>query len=244
MVSSVAHSCSNSLELLSSYMNYKPGDFCPDDVDLRQKLLSAGCEPLPRRRCRSRVSKKMAYGSENVDREMWVKAKGRNDFLIDEVLALGKNIRVGFDIGGGAGVFAARMAEKNVTVVSSSMDGGDLVSGRGIFPLLLSPWQRFPFHDSVFDIIHTMRGVEGEGETRPEKMEFFLFDVDRILRPGGLLWLDNWFLADEKKKGELAVLLEKFGYRKLKWAVGEKADASGSGKKICLSAVLQKPARA
>lgn len=267
LVSSVGHSCARTADLLSLslYMAYKPGEQCPADANLQQKLVSRGCEPLPRRRCRlaatskpgllplphslwKPVSDKIVGSWNGFDKQMWVNPRGKNDFLIGDVLALGRNIRLGFDIGGGAGNFAARMAEKNVTVVTSLLNNGnpvsDFVAARGLFPLFLSPDQRFPFYDSIFDLVHTMYGLEvgNVGGSRPEKMEFFLFDVDRVLRPGGLLWLDNWYLADEKKKGELTVLIEKFAYKKLKWVVGEKPDASGSVK-VCLSAVLQKPAR-
>ncbi|MQL76212.1 hypothetical protein Taro_008595 [Colocasia esculenta] len=266
MVSSVGHSCARAVDLLALYMTYKPGGQCPEDASLAQKLVSRGCEPLPRRRCLSKpvakpgllplpeslwkpVSEKIVGKWNGFDRQMWVKPRGKNDFLIDDVLALGGGIRVGFDIGGEAGNFAARMAEKNVTIVSSVLNVGgpvsDFVAARGLFPLFLTAGQRFPFYDSVFDLVHTVNGMdEGSvGVTRPEKMEFFMFDIDRVLRPGGLFWLDNYYCADEKKKAALTALIEKFGYKKLKWVVGEKVDASASGKKVYLSAVLQKPAR-
>ncbi|XP_078448352.1 S-adenosyl-L-methionine-dependent methyltransferases superfamily protein [Wolffia australiana] len=265
MVSSVGHSCGRRVDLLSQFMTYKPGELCPVAADLPSKLVSNGCDPLPRRRCRSRTSPKpdplplplslwdpiseKISGWKGFDKKMWVTARGKNDFLIDEVLALGTNIRIGFDINGGSGDFAARMAEKNVTVVTSLLNNsrtlGDFVAARGLFPLFLIPAERLPFQDSIFDIVHVMHGLgeAGGGGSRPEFMEFFLFDVDRVLRSGGLLWLDNWFLADEKKKVEFTSLVDKFGYKKLKWVVGEKSDLSGSGKKVCLSTVLQKPAR-
>ncbi|ERN02328.1 uncharacterized protein LOC18430443 [Amborella trichopoda] len=59
MVSAVGHACVNSIDLLSLYMNYKPGHQCPDDWDLAQKLMLRGCEPLPRRRCFSRSIPKL-----------------------------------------------------------------------------------------------------------------------------------------------------------------------------------------
>lgn len=57
---------------------------------------------------------------------MWVKPRWKNDFLIDEVLVLAGSggVKIGFDIGGGAGNFAARMAERNVTVVTSVLNSG------------------------------------------------------------------------------------------------------------------------
>ena len=58
------------------------------------------------------------------------------------------------------------------------------------------------------------------------------------------IWLDNFYCVDEEKKRALTRLIERFGYKKLKWVVGEKADILGSGKsQVVLSAVLEKPVR-
>lgn len=185
---------------------------------------------------------------------MWVKPRGKNDFLIDEVLALGGGgIRIGFDIAGGAGNFAARMAERNVTIVTSTLnavgDVGEFVAARGLFPLQLSPANRFPFYDSIFDLVHTMNGLDeggviGMGQGPLKTLEFLMFDIDRILRAGGLFWLDNYFCVDDERKRTVTRVIERLGYKKLKWVVGEKADASTAGKtQVYLSSVLQKPAR-
>ncbi|KAJ6412040.1 hypothetical protein OIU84_005169 [Salix udensis] len=152
--------------------------------------------------------------------QKFVKARGKNDFLIDDVLALASGgIRIGFDI-----------------------SGGEFIAARGLFPLYLSLDHRFPFYDNVFDLIHASSGLDG-GD-RPEKLEFLMFDIDRTLRAGGLFWLDNFCCADEEKKTALTRLIERFGYKKLKWVVGEKVETAGSSKsEVYLSAVLQKPAR-
>ncbi|KAG0453786.1 hypothetical protein HPP92_025090 [Vanilla planifolia] len=268
MVSSVAHSCSRSSDLLAQFMSYKPYALCPAaDSHLPQKLISRGCEPLPRRRCLSRPKPRQllplpqslwntpsSTGVAVVDTQMWVKPRGKNDFLINDVLALGGGgIRIGFDIDGGAANFAARMAERNVTIITSTLNSGGLVgefvAARGVFPLQLSPAQIFPFYDSVFDLVHTMSGLDeggvaGMGQTRWEALEFLMFDIDRILRAGGFFWLDNYLCIDDERKRMVTRLIERFGYKKLKWVVGEKADASNAGKnQVYLSAVLQKPAR-
>ncbi|KAM1012346.1 hypothetical protein ACFX2C_042604 [Malus domestica] len=186
----------------------------------------------------------LVNGSEN---ERFVKARSKNDFLIDDVLALGSGgIRVGFDIGGGSGTFAARMAERNVTVITNTLNieapFNEFIAARGLFPLFLSLDHTFPFYDNVFDLVHAASGLDVGG--KPEKFEFLMFDIDRILRAGGLLWLDNFYCSDDEKKRDLTRLIERFGYKKLKWVVGEKADTAGSGKlEIYLSAVLQKPVR-
>ncbi|KAG2698426.1 hypothetical protein I3843_07G150300 [Carya illinoinensis] len=186
----------------------------------------------------------LVNGYEN---QRFVKARGKNDFLIDDVLALGGGgIRIGFDIGGGSGTFAARMAERNVTVISNTLNidapFSEFIAARGLFALFLSLDHRFPFYDNVFDLVHASSGLDIGG--KPEKLEFLMFDIDRILRAGGLFWLDNFYCANEEKKRELTRLIERFGYKKLKWVAGEKADAAGSGKlEVYLSAVLQKPVR-
>ncbi|OVA12847.1 putative S-adenosyl-L-methionine-dependent methyltransferase [Macleaya cordata] len=181
------------------------------------------------------------------DKQRFVKAKSKIDFVVDDVLALGNGgIRIGLDLGGGTGNFAARMAERNVTVVTSTLNldapFNEFIAARGLFPLFLSLDLRFPFYDNVFDLVHVANELN-DGD-RPEKMEFLMFDMDRILRVGGLLWLDNIYCADNEQKRILTQLIERFGYKKLKWIVGEKVDADQAGKpKVYLSAVLQKPVR-
>lgn len=183
----------------------------------------------------------LVNGYEN---QRYVKARGKNDFLIDDVLALGSGgIRIGFDIGGGSGSFAARMAERNVTVVTNTLNVdapfSEFIAARGLFPLYLSLDHRFPFHDNVFDLVRASSGLDVGG--KPEKLEFLMFDIDRILRAGGLFWLDNFYCANDEKKRALTRLIEQFGYKKLKWVIGEKVDLGKS--EVYLSAVLQKPVR-
>ncbi|KAG6495116.1 probable methyltransferase At1g29790 [Zingiber officinale] len=279
MVSSVAHSCARSpaADLLARYMSYEPAAPCPlDDPFLPQKLVAKACEPLPRRRCLSHSTataaaprlpfpqslwspgtKNPGAGIYGLDKQLWIKPRRKSDILIDDVLALGRGgIRIGFDIGGGAGNFAARMAERNVTVVTSTLEVGgkpmnEFIAARGLFPLLLSPSQRFPFIDSVFDLVHTMNALDEGGApalgqaSRTEALEFLMFDIDRVLRPGGFFWLDNYLCAGDERKRMVTRLIERLAYKKLKWAVEEKAEASGTEKaqQLYLSALLQKPAR-
>ncbi|KAK2971474.1 hypothetical protein RJ640_020880 [Escallonia rubra] len=177
--------------------------------------------------------------------QKFVKARGKNDFLIDDVLSMGSGgIRTGFDIGGGSGTFAARMAEKNVTVMTATLNVdapfSEFIAARGLFPLYLSLNHRFPFYDNVFDLVHVGNGLDVGG--RPEKLEFLMFDIDRILRAGGLFWLDNFLCSNDDKRRDLTRLIERFGYKKLKWVVGEKVIGSGKSE-VYLSAVLQKPVR-
>ncbi|KAG6580780.1 hypothetical protein SDJN03_20782, partial [Cucurbita argyrosperma subsp. sororia] len=260
MVASVGHSCEKSMDLLSQYMNYKVSGPCPDDWSLAQKLILRGCEPLPRRRCLAKsvpkvglqpfpsslwkpVSDKIVMWSglgcknfnclnskklgrdcvgcfdlvSGFENQRFVKARGKNDFSIDDVLALTSGgIRIGFDIG-----------------------GGEFIAARGLFPLFLSLDHRFPFYDNVFDLVHASSALDIGG--KPEKLEFLMFDIDRILRAGGLLWLDNFYCANDEKKKALTRLIERFGLKKLKWVIGEKSESGKS--EVYLSAVLQKPVR-
>lgn len=184
----------------------------------------------------------LVNGYEN---QRFVKIRGKNDFIIDDVLALGSGgIRIGFDIGGGSGTFAARMGERNVTVVTATLNVdapfSEFIAARGLFPLYLSLNHRFPFYDNVFDLVHAGNGLDVDG--RPEKLEFLMFDIDRVLRAGGLLWLDNYLCSNDEKRKALTQLIERFGYKKLKWIVGEKVNGGGKSE-VYLSAVLQKPVR-
>lgn len=259
MPASVAASCLRSpsaLALLSAFMSYAPHSACPRNATLPRRLVSKGCEPLPRRRCLSRGPRApLPASGMGLDHRRWAAPpRGGHEFLVDDVLRLSASkIRIGLDVAGGAANFAARMRERGVTVVTSVLDGpgkpmNEFVASRGLFPLLLSPAHRFPFYDGVFDLVHVgtaaldEAGAPAMGQAAtPEALEFFMFDVDRVLRAGGLLWIDSYLCQSEERRRVVAKLIERFGYKKLKWVVGEKA--GGAATSIYLSAVLRKPAR-
>lgn len=147
-------------------------------------------------------------------------------------------------MGGSSGSFAARMAEKNVTIITFSLNVdapfNEFIAARGLFPMVLSPDQRFPFYDGIFDLVHTGNGL-GDG-ARLDKLEFLMFDIDRILRAGGLFWLDNYHCIDDERRKTLMQLMERFGYKQLRWVVGEKIDLGTGKPKVYFSALLRKPA--
>ncbi|KAF9601637.1 hypothetical protein IFM89_021103 [Coptis chinensis] len=95
-----------------------------------------------------------------------------------------------------------RVREKNVIVETSTLNVdapfNEFIAARGLFPMFFSLDQRFPFYDNVFDLVHAVNSL-GKGGHQ-EKMEFFMFDIDRVLRVGSLFWLDNFHCVDEEKK--------------------------------------------
>ncbi|XP_062227978.1 probable methyltransferase At1g29790 [Phragmites australis] len=262
MPASVAHTCFRSpstLALLASFTYYAPHAACPRNATLQHRLVSKGCEPLPRRRCLSRGPRAPLPASNmGLDNRRWVKPRNDHEFLIEDVLrfssASGK-IRIGFDVAGAAANFAARMRERGVTIVTSVLDNAgkpmnEFVAARGLFPLLLSPAHRFPFYDGVFDLVHVGTTALDEGGApalglagTEEALGFFMFDVDRVLRAGGLLWIDSYICHSEERRQVVVRLIVRFGYKKLKWVVGEKASTGSARTTMYFSAVLQKPAR-
>jgi hypothetical protein len=73
-------------------------------------------------------------------------------------------------------------------------------------------------------------------------MEFLFYDVDRVLRGGGYLWFDHFFCKRMDLDKVFGPLIGKLGYKKVKWAVGNKTDSSGlKNEEVYLTALLQKP---
>ncbi|KAI3448617.1 hypothetical protein Pfo_005282 [Paulownia fortunei] len=162
------------------------------------------------------------------------------DFLIKDVLAIKPGeIRIGLDFGVGTGTFAARMREQNVTIVSAALNLGapfnEMIALRGLIPLYVTLNQRLPFFDNTMDMIHTTGFMDGWIDL--QLLDFILFDWDRVLRPGGLLWIDRFF-CKRKDLDDYMYMFLQFRYRKLKWAIAPK-----SKDEVFLSALLEKPPR-
>ncbi|KAL1315571.1 hypothetical protein AAHE18_16G268800 [Arachis hypogaea] len=244
MLPSVGHLCEKNSDLLSQYMSYKINGPCNDDW-----ISKVGLNPFPNSLWNPFVvgssgKKSVNWSGLNCKSFECLKGKKLSKECIDcfdlvkngnENQSSNGGVRMGFDIGGGSGTFAARMAERNVTVITSTLNVdapfSEFIAARGLFPLYLSLDHRFPFYDNVFDLIHASSAIDVVGVGgKIEKLEFLMFDIDRVLRAGGLFWIDNFYWANEEKKQALTMLIEKFGYKKLKWVVGEKVDSSGSGK--------------
>ncbi|XP_051144570.1 probable methyltransferase At1g29790 [Andrographis paniculata] len=162
------------------------------------------------------------------------------DFLIGEVLSIKPGeMRIGLDFGVGTGTFAARMREHNVTIVSTALNIGapfsETIALRGLIPLYATLNQRLPFFDNTMDLIHTAGFLDGWIDL--QLLDFVLFDWDRVLRPGGLLWIDRFFCKRVDLDDYMYMLLQ-FRYRKHRWAIAPK-----SKDEVFLSALLEKPPR-
>lgn len=175
----------------------------------------------------------------------WAGPSSQLDFSIDEVLAAKPPgaVRIGLDIGGGVATFAVRMRERNVTIVTTTMNlngpFNNFVAARGVVPLYVSISQRLPFFDNTLDIVHSMHVLSN---WIPAKMlHFVLFDIYRVLRPGGLFWLDHFFCVGDELDELYAPLIQSVGFRKLRWEVGRKLDRGEELNEMYLSALLEKP---
>lgn len=291
----VGHACVLVRRELDEYMSYDVGARCPDDWDLAQRLMLAGCDPLPRRRCLAPASKlarapmpldaslwalpddgnvrwdryhcrgykclsarnprrgyNRCVGCFDMDRERarWmvtpspangtVRAAAVTEFRIDDVLAVKPGeLRVGLDLSVTTGSFAARMRERGVTIVSAAMNVGapfaETIALRGLFPLYATMSQRLPLFDNTMDLVHTAGFFEGWVDL--QLLDFVLFDWDRVLRPGGLLWVDR-FVCERKDLDDYMYMFLQFRYKKHRWVVSFK-----SKDEVYLSALLEKPPR-
>jgi SAM-dependent methyltransferase len=155
----------------------------------------------------------------------------------------GGSIRIGLDLGGGTASFAARMLEHNVTIVTTSLDlngpFNSFIALRGLVPLHLSLAHRLPFFDNTLDLVHSMHVLSNW--IPAASLEFLLFDIDRVLRPGGLFWLDRFFCFEHQLNRTFLPLFLNLGYKKLRWGVGPKLDRGPEVHEVYLSALLEKP---
>ncbi|XP_020090656.1 uncharacterized protein LOC109711796 [Ananas comosus] len=254
----VGHPCLLFPDQLSASLTYL--NRCLPDVraDVRSELPPlGGCEPLPRRRCRpqppptARPPFPTLWSSSSPDRSvsdrllLVTASTNPLDFAIDEVLAAASppgSIRIGLDIGGGSGTFAVRMRERNVTVVATTMNlngpFSNFIAARGIVPLYISISQRLPFFDNTLDIVHSMHVLSNWIPTT--LLHFIVFDIYRVLRPGGVFWLDHFFFVEGQME-EYVGVIESVGFKKLKWEVGRKLDRGPELKEMYISALLEKP---
>lgn len=158
---------------------------------------------------------KDCFHLEGREKSCWLYENGALDYGIDQVLGVKPlgTIRIGLDIGGGSGTFAARMRERNVTIITSSMnfDGpfNSFIASRGLIPIHVSVSQRLPFSENTLDIVHSMHALSN---WIPDTMlEFIPYDIYRVLRPGGLFWLDHFFCIGPQLNGTYIPIIDHIG---------------------------------
>ncbi|KAK7309951.1 hypothetical protein RJT34_07107 [Clitoria ternatea] len=198
--------------------------------------------------CLSRKNPKRGYskcvGCFEMEKEKlkWVSNSSLSaDFLISDVLEVKQGeIRIGLDYGIGTGTFAARMREQNVTIVTTALNLGapfnEMIALRGLVPLYVTLNQRLPFFDNTMDLVHSTGFMDGWIDLL--LLDFILYDWDRILRPGGLLWIDRFF-CNRKDLDDYMYMFLQLRYKKHKWAISPKTKDE-----VYLSALLEKPPRA
>ncbi|CAO2842241.1 unnamed protein product [Amaranthus hypochondriacus] len=213
----------------------------PDSNVIWSSYTSATCRSF---KC---LNPKLGF-DQNLVYDQFLGYKSDIDLTIPQLLDIAKRansvIRLGVDIGGGTGVFAARMKERNVTVLTTTMNLGAPYSEynalRGLLTLHAPLQQRLPFFDGVVDLVRCGHAVNRWIPTTV--MDFLLFDVDRVLRGGGFLWVDHFFSKGADLDKVYKPLIDKLGYKIVKWATGSKMDSSGmKNGEVYLTALLQKP---
>ncbi|XP_068647051.1 probable methyltransferase At1g29790 [Aristolochia californica] len=179
------------------------------------------------------------------EKNRWVVDGSGLDYGMDAVLGTKPpgTVRIGLDIGGGSGTFAVRMKERDVTIITSTMnfDGpfNSFIASRGLIPIHLSVSHRFPFFENTLDIVHSMHVLSN---WIPDAvLELVLYDIYRVLRPGGLFWLDRFFCYVSQLNQSYVPMIEKVGFNKLRWNTGRKLDRGAQMNQWYISALLEKP---
>lgn len=188
---------------------------------------------------------KDCFNLKGRERSRWLIDNGGLDYGMDQVLGTkpAGSIRIGLDIGGGTGTFAARMKERNITIITSTMniDGpfNSFIASRGLIPMHVSVFQRLPFFENTLDIVHSMHVLSN---WIPDTMlEFTLYDIYRVMRPGGLFWLDHFFCLGSQLNGTYVPMIDRVGFKKLRWNAGMKLDRGAEMNEWYFSALLEKP---
>ena len=156
------------------------------------------------------------------------------------VLALKKGgIRLGLDVGGGTGSFAAEMALHNVTILTTGYNAGapylETMALRGMIGINLPHTARLPFFDNSLDLIHTGDSVHN---LSPKSFGLMLYDWDRVLRPGGIIWIEKFAQAFDVMP-EYAYRIESFQYVQHFWLIEELVEKGKHWRRLIT--VLEKP---
>ncbi|GMI73168.1 hypothetical protein HRI_000986100 [Hibiscus trionum] len=187
---------------------------------------------------------KDCFDLQGREKSRWLHDRGLN-YGIEQVLQTkpAGSIRIGLDIGGGSGTFAARMRERNITIITSSMnlDGpfNSFIASRGLIPMHVSISQRLPFFENTLDIVHSMHVLSN---WIPDGiLELTLYDIFRVLRPGGLFWLDHFFCQGTQLNQTYAPMFDRIGFKRVRWNTGKKVDRGVEKNEWYFSALLEKP---
>lgn len=105
--------------------------------------------------------------------------------------------------------------------------------------MYISISQRLPFFDNTLDIVHSMHVMSNWIPTT--LLHFMLFDIYRVLRPGGLFWLDHFFCVGDELEDVYVPLINSIGFQKVKWVLGPKLDRGAELREMYISALLEKP---
>eukprot|EP00271_Cylindrocystis_brebissonii_P002233 TRINITY_DN1266_c0_g1_i1.p1 TRINITY_DN1266_c0_g1~~TRINITY_DN1266_c0_g1_i1.p1 ORF type:complete len:447 (-),score=82.33 TRINITY_DN1266_c0_g1_i1:90-1430(-) len=176
----------------------------------------------------------------------------RGSLQIKEVIEMfGGGLRIGLDAGGGTGSFAAHMALWNVTIMTTAynqetiyelMNQGlpymETIALRGLIPLHVPHKARLPFYDNTLDIIHAVNSIKYL--PMPE-FEELLFEWNRVLRPGGVIWFEM-FYAQTETMALYVSIIELLNFEKKYWKLLPKPDSSEQpGSHLYLNCLITKP---
>ncbi|CAI5467639.1 unnamed protein product [Closterium sp. Yama58-4] len=162
------------------------------------------------------------------------------------------SLRLGLDAGGGTGTFAAHMALYNVTILTTAMNvetvagrtGGlpymETLAHRGLIPLWLPHKARLPLFDNTLDLVHCVNSIKYLPVLEFEEL---IFEWDRVLRVGGVMWFEMFYAPLDEMPLYIAIV-EQLQYKKLHWNVTPKPDSGErKGMHVYLNCVIEKPVR-
>ncbi|CAI5528409.1 unnamed protein product [Closterium sp. Naga37s-1] len=162
------------------------------------------------------------------------------------------SLRLGLDAGGGTGTFAAHMALYNVTCLTTAMNveavagrtGGlpymETLAHRGLIPLWLPHKARLPLFDNTLDLVHCVNSIKYLPVLEFEEL---IFEWDRVLRVGGVMWFEMFYAPLDEMPLYIAII-EQLQYKKLHWNITPKPDSGErKGMHVYLNCVIEKPVR-
>ncbi|CAI5975553.1 unnamed protein product [Closterium sp. NIES-64] len=254
------YACEAAPSQIQKYTDIEARALCPDDWFFVQELVFLkNCFSLPPRRCLARTPQQptepLPFPQSLFDQAALADGGHRfrgNPTMHDVMQLKNGSLRLGLDVGGGTGSFAAHMARHGVTVMTTAMNY-ETVSGRhaglpyfeaiamrGLIPLFLPHKARLPFYDNTLDVIHSVNSVKYMPVMEFEEL---VFEWDRVLRPGGLMWFEMFYAPVDDMVLYVAVL-QQLRYRRLHWTLMPKPDRGEiEAHQLYLNCVIEKPAR-